>query len=300
MAKYVVDDSSLTAVATEIRSYGNIDDLIVFPDGFVDGVLAVHIIGHEMGYGDGFVDGELAGIEQGKQSEYDRFWDAYQDSGNRTHYAYAFAHSGWNAETFKPKYDIRPTSFESAFFHFCRTDTSFNGPVTQVDMVKLEQELGFVLDVSKATNLSSSFATCGFSRLNVVDLAACKKNLGYVFYGGYSTANLLKRIERLVCYEGNVFAESSFQACGGIEYIGFEGTIAANGLNLQWSTLLNKSSIEGLVSTLSTTTSGLSVTLSLKAVNTAFETSEGAADGSTSEEWTTLVNTRSNWTINLV
>jgi hypothetical protein len=84
------------------------------------------------------------------------------------------------------------------------------------------------------------------------------------------------------------------------EHIGFEGIIAQNGLNLQWSTKLDKESHVKLVNTLSSTTSGLSVTVSQTAVNKAFETSEGANDGSTSQEWLNLIATKPNWTISIV
>lgn len=63
---------------------------------------------------------------------------------------------------------------------------------------------------------------------------------------------------------------------------------------------LSKPSITSIINCLSTTTSGLTVTLSKTAVNNAFETSEGVADGSTSQEWLNLVATKTNWTISLV
>ena len=50
---------------------------------------------------------------------------------------------------------------------------------------------------------------------------------------------------------------------------------------------------------LSTTTTGLTVTFSKTAVDKAFETAEGANDGSTSPEWLALVATRPNWGIGL-
>ena len=50
---------------------------------------------------------------------------------------------------------------------------------------------------------------------------------------------------------------------------------------------------------LSDTASGKTLTLSLTAVNNAFETSAGAKDGSTSAEWTALVDAKTNWTITL-
>ena len=63
---------------------------------------------------------------------------------------------------------------------------------------------------------------------------------------------------------------------------------------------LSKESILSVFNALSDTITGMTLTLKLLAVNTAFETSEGAADGSTSEEWNTLIATKSNWTISLV
>ena len=47
--------------------------------------------------------------EAGQKTEYDRFWDVYQDNGKRVSYSGAFYGSGWTDETFKPKYDIVPT-----------------------------------------------------------------------------------------------------------------------------------------------------------------------------------------------
>ena len=44
--------------------------------------------------------------DKGKQDEYDRFWDAYQDNGNRDFYSYGFSGYGWTNENFKPKYPI--------------------------------------------------------------------------------------------------------------------------------------------------------------------------------------------------
>lgn len=46
------------------------------------------------------------GISDGKQAEYDAFWDTFQNYGNPTRYHYAFCDSKWNDTNFKPKYDI--------------------------------------------------------------------------------------------------------------------------------------------------------------------------------------------------
>ena len=91
---------------------------------------------------------------------------------------------------------------------------------------------------------------------------------------------------------------NAFQQMGGLVSITIEGAIGQT-TSFEWSTRLNRASITSVINALSTTTTGLTVTLSKTAVNKAFETSEGAADGSTSAEWLALVATRSNWTIAL-
>ena len=84
-----------------------------------------------------------------------------------------------------------------------------------------------------------------------------------------------------------------------LQELRFQGSIQAD-LSVKDSTLLSKDSIQSLLPCLSGTVSGKTLTLSLQAVDTAFETSEGAADGSSSAEWTALVDSKPNWTISLV
>ena len=95
-------------------------------------------------------------------------------------------------------------------------------------------------------------------------------------------------IRKLVVTEQTTF-ESAFYYCQKLKNIVIEGVIA-NNIDLQWSTVLSKASIQSIVGALSTTASEKTLTLSKTAVNNAFTTAE----------WTTLANTRSNWTISLV
>lgn len=44
---------------------------------------------------------------EGVQAEYDRFWNAYQDNGQRIQYNYAFAGHGWDDDSYNPKYPIK-------------------------------------------------------------------------------------------------------------------------------------------------------------------------------------------------
>jgi hypothetical protein len=194
--------------------------------------------------------------EAGKKAELDRFWDAYQENGNKTDYGYAFSGTGWTDETYKTiKYEIgSPKAFAGLY--------RYNNKVT--DTVK-------GIDCKNSTKL-----------LNVFD-----------------GAEKLKTIRKFKVYSNNTFA-SVFNNCNSLEERYIEGVIGQNGFNVQWSTKLSRDSLMRIINALSTETSGLSVTLSKTAVNKAFETNEGANDGSTSAEWLALANTKSNWTISLV
>ncbi len=119
-------------------------------------------------------------------------------------------------------------------------------------------------------------------------------NFGYMFY--YCTN--LTTIPQLDTSKGISF-NYMFNSCSKLTNLTMAGTIKANGMDLQHSTKLSKASIISVINALSDTTNALKVQLSKTAVNNAFETSGGVADGSTSEEWTTLIATKANWTIAL-
>ena len=105
----------------------------------------------------------------------------------------------------------------------------------------------------------------------------------------FSAMPNLKKIKKLICSSACNFA-SAFNGDISIEEIRFEGELGQTGLNLQWSTKLSKASITSIINALSTTTNGLTVTLSKTAKEVAF----------TADEWNSLIATKSNWTISLV
>lgn len=193
--------------------------------------------------------------QAGKKSEYDRFWDEYQQNGQRLDYNYAFYGNGWDDSSYTPKYPIKAsyTACRSLFAWSIITDTCV------------------LIDLTIAKEMQSTFYQCQY----------------------------LKTIREIIITEDTTINLAVFYNCNVLENLTFTGVIGAT-FSLQWSTKLTKASITSIVNALSTTTSGLSVTLSKTAVNKAFKTSVGANDGSTSTEWTTLIATKSNWTISLV
>ena len=60
----------------------------------------------EDAYNSGYTKGKAEGVEEGKKSEYDTFWDVFQKKGNPQYYNYAFAINRFTNTNYKPKYDI--------------------------------------------------------------------------------------------------------------------------------------------------------------------------------------------------
>ncbi|MBR4295755.1 MAG: hypothetical protein IKT56_02815 [Clostridia bacterium] len=69
--------------------------------------------------------------DAGKQAEYDRFWDAFQNYGKRTDYSYAFAYGGWNNNTYNPKYIISPSACNGLFM----SNTTITDTKVTIDLI---------------------------------------------------------------------------------------------------------------------------------------------------------------------
>ena len=72
---------------------------------------------YNAGKAEGYTDGKADGYTEGAKSEYDKFWDAFQNNGTKTNYSYCFYTSNWTEKTFRPKYKLVPTNINNAFHH---------------------------------------------------------------------------------------------------------------------------------------------------------------------------------------
>jgi hypothetical protein len=232
-------------------------------------------------------------FDAGKQAAYDAFWDLYQLSGNRYMWACAFSGSGWNKDTFYPKYNIvaQPYSLNMMFAFFGYP----NGyaPLEPFDLEARLEECGVIMDLSKGTSTTHMFQEANISVVPELDFS----NFGTL---GYLCNNSKIQTFRKIKVSEKTKFTSNFNGCAALTNITFEGVIGQNGLDLQWSTKLSADSITSIINCLSTTTTGLTVTLSQAAVDAAFESSDGSNDGTGSEEWSRLVTIRNNWNISLV
>lgn len=89
-----------------------------------------------------------------------------------------------------------------------------------------------------------------------------------------------------------------FNVCHELREVRCKGLINVS-ISFSYTKKLSKASVLSIESCLSDAATGMTLTLPLEAVDTAFETSEGAADGSTSEEWLEIVESKPNWTFSL-
>lgn len=234
--------------------------------------------GQQLGYEMGHIDG----VAEGKQTEYDRFWNEFQDYGTRTDYTYAFRR--WNAEHIRPKYKVQNLTMKA--------ETLFQYSKVQ----KIEAAYFDLSGIDKLTGTAYGMFNACLDLEEIDDL-----NIPATDYTGtWANCPKLKKIAVVRCIAGKAFS-SAFSKCESLEDVTFTGTMTTNGLDLSACVKLNKESIESVIGILATTSSSRSVTLSEAAVKKAFETSPGKNDGDTSTAWADLVATKpSKWTISLV
>ena len=221
----------------------------------------------------GYAKGQAEG---GGDNYYDTFWDDAQELGARINYRYGFSGYSWTDASFKPKYNIVPSAYNAIYMFI-------SSRVTNLKQTLLD--CGVALDLSQVINALSMFEESKVTHIPHLDL-------------GNATIlnNIFTKCESLVSVDGinisatAVFSNTSFQGCESLEEIRFEGVLGTNGLNMQWSTKLSKASITSIINALSTTTEGLTVTLSKTAKEAAF----------TADEWEALEQTKPKWTISLV
>lgn len=158
--------------------------------------------------------------EIGKQAEYDRFWDSFQQNGTRKKYFYAFAGTGWNPDTFNPKYPIKIVERRTAD-RYC--ESMFAGFMNDSpkNLMSLTPE---VVDFSEAKLIQNTFDNACFDTVTVDFTNATSLYNAFVSHkGGAIRVINLKVTDKCTNYSG------AFQGCANTEEINFtvDSVIAA-------------------------------------------------------------------------
>ena len=217
--------------------------------------------------------------EAGKKEQYDDFWDSYQENGTRTNYNYAFYGRGWTNKTFNPQYDIMPLT-ANFMFSDARNLTG--------DLDELIKKQGIKFDTSKCTTFTNfANSAIGITKFPPIDLTSVTTVMGNTNSFSYSTG--LIELE-IIITSTTPFMNTTFNRCDSLKKLRITGTIGQNGFDIHWSTKLSADSLKSIVNALSTTTTGLTVTLpSTAQANYEAEHGEGS--------WDSLTAGRNNWTI---
>lgn len=223
------------------------------------------------------------GKADGRQAEYDRFWDDYQQNGNRNDYKNAFSGTGWTEETLKPKYPVKivDTTATSRYATEMFRRLGYNNSKIWVDMTEICKRL----DLSEALSIQGLlYNACA---KNITLDASKSKTLQEAFRCG--DGGVLDNITLTVSSVCQNYT-NAFYYCSNLTNLTFtDGSQIAASISLQWSPL-TRQSIESVMAALSTTATGNTVTFKKSAVEAAF----------TTDEWNALSANRTNWTITLV
>ena len=163
---------------------------------------------------DGMASGVNEVYEKGKKTQYDAFWDKFQQNGQRTQYNYAFGGIGWTMDTFKPKYDIEAVNVGSMFYQTGITDleTALNNA-------------GVKFDTSEVTNFPSTFYYSDITVIPELDCRGCA-NTASPFALTFRYSNDLVIIRKLILpSNGTQEFNNTFTDCSSLKQITIEGAI---------------------------------------------------------------------------
>lgn len=176
-------------------------------DGTVEGMTSVSP------YMNVFADTEGVNIEAtynksyGMQTEYDRFWDAFQGQ-LPTEGVSRFSGAGWNENNFKPKHDIKP-QLGTYMFWYSRINASLS------DILK---ECGVTLDTSALTTCQYMFYLTQFTELPDINLFKCT-NMQLTF----ANSAKLRKIGTIILPSSPVSYSTPFDGCAALSDVSFEG-----------------------------------------------------------------------------
>ena len=175
--------------------------------------------------------------EKGKKDEYDKFWDNFQDYGNRKAYGtYLFYGNKWNDGTFYPKYDLTLTDNCLGVFNA--------NAVTNIKQRLVDCNVK--LDTSGATNLTSIFNQSKSTDVPEINVTKAT-NSTHLFY----SALKLITIDKIILNEKNVFSNWFYKNFELQNINSIVGKIGQNDFNVKDCKKLTKASILEILKALS-------------------------------------------------
>ena len=172
------------------------------------------------------------GVEDGVQYEYDKFWDAFQNYGNRKFYSHAFqedsSHRAWSTG-FTPKYPIKCDVFQSYMFQ------QFNvASTTPIDFTEFCKVNNIRFSYNNIEVDYIRIGTYGFSSANVSRLPKIKVDqLNYNF----QNCQKLETIDELEILS-TTSAMDGFGNCKLLKNVTFTGSVKCSSVSFTQNPLI--------------------------------------------------------------
>ena len=200
--------------------------------------------------------------QAGKKAEYDRFWDSFQQNGNRTRYLFGFPGVCWTNETLKPKYPIKIEEGIRGcqqMFAYCNWN---NAELLDYSLIKDK------IDFSKCTIATNVFACAWIDNIDV-DFSNCEQlTQTFATNDDGNMPHIRLKVSEKAVFERTFWYNSSTKEL----IFTNDSVIGQNGFNVQWSTKLSHDSLMSIINALkdySEDTSGTVWTVTIGSENLA-------------------------------
>lgn len=190
-------------------------------------------------------------LDAGKEAESREKWNKHIDALNKSAFTYGFAGKGWNDETFTPFTDIIMPSGRNAGNVFAYSGVT--------DLKGILESYGTKLKCENALITSGFFQYSLVTRVPEIVLERAT-----TISSMFGNATSLVSVDKLTFPE-NCTVTNAFQNCTRLNYIRIGGTIGKT-IDFHWSPL-SKESVESIVSALSDSASGQTVTFNKTKIN---------------------------------
>ena len=201
--------------------------------GYTEGYTEGETKGYASGETDGYNKGHSDGVIDGKNAEYDRFWDNVLNYGDRTDFEYAF--SDWGAEYLRPTYKVMPTSRSISMFRRCKVK-------------KLESQY---FDLSNCSVAQAAGTSGHHNTFNGCSALEEIEDIGLPAGGYYQTYQGC--ISLLIIHVWRVTAETTFSnpfaGCSSLRHIGVFGDIG-NAVSFASSPDLDEETVDSIADSL--------------------------------------------------
>lgn len=216
---------------------------------------------YDAGYTEGLNKGGYAdGFDAGKKAEYDAFWDAFQNYGNRNRYDHAFFQ--WGGEAVHPKYKVVPTNA------LALSQTFGESKLKKVEAAYFDFRNKPIGTYNQQSNYYT-FNAC--NRLEEIeDIGMCDT---FNYYSTFANCRELHTISVMRVAEDTTFI-NPFKGSPNLKNITIDGVIGQNGFDVSECTELSADSIRSIITHLvgkkdENDTDKKTLTLSRTAVETA-------------------------------